>query len=165
MRNADSSVGNTRLRGTGRDDTMLTVPFTRGSTRKLRPVMSATALTTASMSAFTKLSVTVSLGPIAVCTPLGCDAFAGGVPAAGATGGVCATAFDSHRLPRTAIARERNRVAVRGRKTDAAAKNAGAHKTGGERRWCSVRPVVKARAMIAWGPHETPQRNGSFFAR
>src|SRR5689334_20458365 len=121
MRSADSNVGNTRLRGTGRDDTMLTVPFTRGSTRKLRPVMSATALTTASMSALTKFSVTVSLGPIAVCTLAGGGALAGGAPAAGATGGVCATAFDSQRLPRTAIAREKTRVTVRGRKTDAAA--------------------------------------------
>src|SRR6185312_6712369 len=40
---------------------MFTVPFTRGSTRKLRPVISPTALTTASMSALTKFSVTVSL--------------------------------------------------------------------------------------------------------
>src|SRR5574337_1799405 len=36
---------------------MLTVPLTRGSTRKLRPVISPTARTTASMSALTKLSV------------------------------------------------------------------------------------------------------------
>src|SRR5512132_92761 len=39
---------------------MLVVPLTRGSTRKLRPVISPTAFTTASMSALTKFSVTVS---------------------------------------------------------------------------------------------------------
>ena len=44
---------------------MLTVPLTRGSTTKLRPVMSATAVTTASISALTKFSVTVvrDVGP------------------------------------------------------------------------------------------------------
>ena len=41
---------------------MLIVPLTLGSIMKLRPVISATALTTASMSALTKLSVTVSSG-------------------------------------------------------------------------------------------------------
>src|SRR2546427_10563163 len=40
---------------------MLIVPLTFGSRTKLRPVISATALTTASMSALTKLSVTVAL--------------------------------------------------------------------------------------------------------
>src|SRR6266550_3745257 len=39
---------------------MLTTPFTFGSRMKLRPVISATALTTASMSALTKLRVTMS---------------------------------------------------------------------------------------------------------
>src|SRR5688500_1129032 len=39
---------------------MLMVPLTRGSTMKLRPVMSATARTTASISALTKFSVTAS---------------------------------------------------------------------------------------------------------
>src|SRR5437773_5006322 len=39
---------------------MLMTPLTRGSTTKLRPVISATALTTASMSALTKFSVTAS---------------------------------------------------------------------------------------------------------
>ena len=48
------------FRGTGRGAMMFTVPCTRGSTRKLRPVISETAFTTALMSAFTKLSVTVS---------------------------------------------------------------------------------------------------------
>jgi hypothetical protein len=48
------------FRGTGFGATMLTVPCTRGSMRKLRPVISATAFTTAWMSAFTKFSVIVS---------------------------------------------------------------------------------------------------------
>src|SRR5437868_917463 len=39
---------------------MFTTPFTFGSMTKLRPVISATALTTASMSALTKFSVTLS---------------------------------------------------------------------------------------------------------
>jgi hypothetical protein len=39
---------------------MLTVPLIFGSSTKLRPVISAAALTTASMSALTKFSVTVS---------------------------------------------------------------------------------------------------------
>src|SRR5215510_7712922 len=39
---------------------MLITPLTRGSSTKLRPVISATALTTASMSALTKLRVTGS---------------------------------------------------------------------------------------------------------
>ncbi len=39
---------------------MLTVPLIFGSTTKLRPVISLTAFTTASMSALTKLRVTVS---------------------------------------------------------------------------------------------------------
>src|SRR5512144_912270 len=39
---------------------MLTLPLTRGSGTELRPVISETALTTASMSALTKLSVTGS---------------------------------------------------------------------------------------------------------
>lgn len=39
---------------------MLIVPLTFGSTMKLRPVISETALTTASMSALTKFKVTVS---------------------------------------------------------------------------------------------------------
>jgi hypothetical protein len=59
-RSADSSVGYTRLFGTGRAEMMLIVPLTRGSIRKFLPVISATAFTTASMSALTKLSVTVS---------------------------------------------------------------------------------------------------------
>jgi len=59
-RNADSSVGYTSSRGTGRADTILTVPLILGSRMKLRPVISAAALTTASMSALTKLRVTVS---------------------------------------------------------------------------------------------------------
>ena len=45
---------------------MLMLPLTRGSIRKLRPVISATALTTASMSALTKLSVTVSSAAAAI---------------------------------------------------------------------------------------------------
>ena len=57
---------------------MLTVPFTRGSTMKLRPVISATAFTTASMSALTKLSVTAS--------PAAGDALPAGTPV-GATAG------------------------------------------------------------------------------
>src|SRR6478735_6220232 len=96
MRSAESSVGYTRLRGTGRADTMLTVPFTRGSTMKLRPVISATALTTASMSALTKLSVTASFAggaaPLAAGTPVGATAGSpGGVAdGAGAADGACA---------------------------------------------------------------------------
>src|SRR5579863_4181512 len=39
---------------------MLTVPLTRGSSRKLRPVIWPMAFTTASISALTKLSVTLS---------------------------------------------------------------------------------------------------------
>jgi len=39
---------------------MLTVPLILGSSTKLRPVISDTAFTTASMSALTKLSVTTS---------------------------------------------------------------------------------------------------------
>ncbi len=62
-RRADRSVGYTADLGTGRAETMLITPFTRGSTTKLRPVISDTALTTASMSALTKLSVTVSSAP------------------------------------------------------------------------------------------------------
>ena len=41
-------------------ETIVTVPLTRGSTMKLLPVISATALTTASMSALVKFSVTAS---------------------------------------------------------------------------------------------------------
>ncbi len=59
-RSAESSVGTTSERGTGRDETMLTVPLTFGSTTKVLPVISATARTTASTSALTKLSVTGS---------------------------------------------------------------------------------------------------------
>src|SRR5260221_1535968 len=47
-------------RGTGRAETMLMTPLTRGSTTKLRPVIAATAGTTASMSALTKFKVTAS---------------------------------------------------------------------------------------------------------
>jgi hypothetical protein len=53
-------IGVGRRSARGRADTMFTVPFTRGSTTKLRPVISPTAFTTASMSALTKLSVTMS---------------------------------------------------------------------------------------------------------
>src|SRR4249919_2389737 len=45
---------------------MLTVPLILGSRMKLRPVISAAALTTASMSALTKFSVTVSSAADAV---------------------------------------------------------------------------------------------------
>ena len=59
-RSADSNVGYTRLFGTGRAEMMLIVPLILGSRMKLRPVISDTALTTDSMSALTKLRVTVS---------------------------------------------------------------------------------------------------------
>src|SRR4030095_10616772 len=59
-RSADSRVGYTRLFGTGRAEMMLTVPLILGSSTKLRPVISETAFTTASMSALTKFSVTTS---------------------------------------------------------------------------------------------------------
>jgi hypothetical protein len=44
-RSADSSVGYTRLLGIGRAEMMLTVPLILGSSTKLRPVISDTALT------------------------------------------------------------------------------------------------------------------------
>src|SRR5262245_24533430 len=46
--------------GTGRDETILTVPLTRGSIRKLRRDIWPMAFATASMSALTKLSMTGS---------------------------------------------------------------------------------------------------------
>src|SRR6185295_9403471 len=46
--------------GTGRDETMLTVPLTLGSIRKLRFDIWPIAVATASMSALTKLSITGS---------------------------------------------------------------------------------------------------------
>ena len=55
-----------RLRHRARRDDV-DVPLTRGSTRKLRPVISPTAFTTASMSALTKFSVTVSASCARAC--------------------------------------------------------------------------------------------------
>ena len=44
---------------TGLSDTILMLPLTRGSTTKLRPVITATARATSAISALTKFSVTV----------------------------------------------------------------------------------------------------------
>ena len=54
-----------KARGTGLLDTMLTVPFTRGSMMKFLPVISPIALTTVSISALTKLSITPSFCGVA----------------------------------------------------------------------------------------------------
>ena len=59
-RKADTNTSYTSDRDMGLEEMMLTVPLTRGSRTKFRPVISLTALTTPSMSAFTKLSVTSS---------------------------------------------------------------------------------------------------------
>src|SRR5579864_1889967 len=60
MRSAARKMSYTRDRATGLAETILTVPLTRGSSTKFFPVISPTALTTPSMSALTKLSVTRS---------------------------------------------------------------------------------------------------------
>src|SRR6185503_17348099 len=59
-RSAERKMSYAADTGTGCDETMLTVPFTRGSSRKLRFTIWPIAVATASMSAFTKLSVTRS---------------------------------------------------------------------------------------------------------
>jgi hypothetical protein len=55
--------------GTGRSVDSVIVPFTRGSTTMLRPVMAAMVRATASMSALAKFSVTGSLARCACAPP------------------------------------------------------------------------------------------------
>src|SRR5690242_19236526 len=69
---------------TGRSETMFTVPCTRGSRMKLRPVCWPTVLMTDWMSALTKLTVILSsaAGATVATGVAGCDV-AGDWPAAG----------------------------------------------------------------------------------
>ena len=85
------------LRGTGRGAMMFTVPCTRGSMRKLRPVISDTAFTTAWMSALTKLSVTVSSPPEEGGGGSGCCACAA-VSASSAATAAAANVLVSNRI-------------------------------------------------------------------
>src|SRR5690606_34161357 len=55
--------------GTGRSVARFMVPFTRGSTTMLRPVIAAIVRATASISALTKLSVTGSVARWACSAP------------------------------------------------------------------------------------------------
>ena len=111
------------------------LPLTLGSIRKLRPVISATALTTASMSALTKLSVTVSSAAAATGAKPAHTAKASATMACGPRRGRRASANGWHRSTRF-------RGQTGARKNVVAAPEGQARKTAriGARRRISQRP-------------------------